>query len=136
MNILGILNSLNSLKTSPLGIFDFIPRLETLLKEILMNQEQLLKDLETLQATQDQVKATLDKVMTEVSTLITALANTSNELSPEVTAAVDKLIATSGTVLSTAQTLDSMNADKVEEVVTTEEPAPVAIDNLSGASPS
>ena len=119
---------LNSLKTSPLGIFTILPRLETLLKEVIMKQDELLKKLEELQATQDQTKATLDKVMGEVGALITALANTSNELSPAVAEAVDKLIASSSTVLSTAQALDTMNPDTVEETKPTED--------LSGASPS
>lgn len=119
---------LNSLKTSPLGIFTILPRLETLLKEVIMKQDELLKKLEELQATQDQTKATLDKVMDEVGALITALANTSNELSPAVAEAVDKLIASSSTVLSTAQALDTMNPDAVDET----KPA----EDLSGGSPS
>jgi len=119
---------LNSLKTSPLGIFTILPRLETLLKEVIMKQDELLKKLEELQATQDQTKATLDKVMDEVGALITALANTNNELSSAVAEAVDKLIASSSTVLSTAQALDTMNPDAVDET----KPA----EDLSGGSPS
>jgi ABC-type transporter Mla subunit MlaD len=123
MNIVKTFNHLlNSLKTSPLGIFNFVYRLENLLKEIIMNQKQLEEALATVQSNQEATQATLDKVMTEVQSLITALANTNNELDPAVSAAVDKLIATSGTVLNTAQALDTMNPDKVED--------------LSGGSPS
>lgn len=100
-----------------------------------MKQDELLADLATLQATQEQTKAVLDKVMNEVSELITALANTNNELSPAVSDAVNKLIVTSSTVLSTAQALDTMNPDKPAEPITTIEEAKPAED-LSGASPS
>lgn len=120
---------LNSLKTSPLGIFNFIPRLESLLKEIIMNQEQLKAALAEVQANQETTKATLDKVLVEVGTLVTALANTNNELSPEVDAAVQKLITTSSELAGTAKQLDDLNPDA--PVPETTEPV-----DLSGASPS
>jgi len=122
---------LNSLKTSPLGIFNFIPRLESLLKEIIMNQEQLKAALAEVQANQEATKATLDKVLVEVGTLVTALANTSNDLSPEVDAAVQKLIAISGELAGTAKRLDDLNPDTT--TTSTEVTNP---ENLSGASPS
>lgn len=127
---------LNSLKTSPLGIFNFIPRLESLLKEIIMKQDELLAKLEELQATQEQTKTALDKVMGEVSTLVTALANTNNDLSPEVSAAVEKLIATSSANLSAAQALDALNPDAVVEPAPTPAVEPIPAEDLSGASPS
>jgi uncharacterized protein YoxC len=134
MNLVGMFkNLLNSLKTSPLGIFTILPRLEILLEEITMNQEELLAKLKALQDTQDQTKSTLDKVMGEVGVLITALANTNNDLSPAVADAVNKLIATSSTVLSTAQALDTMNPDEPVEPITEETGT---IEDLSGASPS
>lgn len=126
MNLLEILNSL---KTSPLGIFNFIPRLETYLKEVIMNQEQLKAALAEVQVNQEATKTTLDKVLIEVGTLVTALANTNNELSPEVDAAVQKLIATSSELAGTAKQLDDLNPDApVTESIN-------SVD-LSGASPS
>ena len=94
-----------------------------------MNQEQLKAALAEVQANQEATKATLDKVLVEVGALVTALANTSNELSPEVDAAVQKLIAISSELAGTAKQLDDLSPD----APVTETTNPV---DLSGASPS
>lgn len=79
-----------------------------------MNQTEMKEALATVQANQEATQATLVKVVGEVKALITALANTSNTLDPEVEAAVNTLIASSNAVNAVANELDDLNADEPE----------------------
>lgn len=107
------------LSASPLATNNFITRLDTTLKEIIMNQAELKAALEQVQANQEATKTTLNKVVTEVQTLITALANTNNTLDPTVEAALNTLIATSSEVNLVATQLDALNEDTLEVPGTT-----------------
>ena len=79
-----------------------------------MNQAEMKEALATVQANQEATQATLVKVVTEVQTLITTLANTSNTLDPEVEAVVSQLITTSNEVRVVAAQLDDLNPDAPE----------------------
>ena len=126
MTLTKFFNSFKIFGTSPLESITFLTRLDTTLKEIVMNQAELKAALETVQANQEATQATLTKVVTEVQVLITALANSANALDPSVEAAVNKLILSSGTNSELAAQLDGLNPDA----------APVDMVSVDGSSPS
>jgi len=126
MSNIKTISLLSFFRTSPLEAVNFLIRLEHTLKEITMNQAELKAALESVEVNQEATQATLTKVVTEVQTLITALANTSNTLDPAVEEIVNKLIATAGTNSELATKLDGMNADA----------APIDMVSAEGSSPS